>query len=349
MTANNKKVFLLFLGAALLVLVLSLGYFAKHSVTTAKQQDELTATGTIEARTAQASFKIAGRLETLLVEEGHKVEKGQELATLENSQLLAKLNQAQGALSAATSTAQQASEAVKLTAQQVEAAIAQAQAKVAQAEINVKNAQQLYERMTVLYENNAVSANEYDKVQNNYNLAQSQLAEARAALDQALSARLQVQTAQSQYQAAVGQSNQAQGAVEEAQAYINDTRLKAPISGYITQKYLEEGEMLNAGTPVFEITDLEHPYVKVYISEKKIGRVQLNQPVEVRVEAFPDRVFKGKVVWINDAGEFAVKKALNEQHERDIRSFEVKIDLPNDDLLLKVGMTAQVKILEGAK
>lgn len=346
---GNKKLLFLFLGIASLALVLTIGYFTKNSVTAANQKNELTAIGTIEARTALASFKIPGKLDTILVEEGAKVQKGQELATLENNQLLAKLNQAEGALSAATSTARQANEAVDLTAQQVEATIAQMQAKVAQAEVAVKNAQQLYDRVSILHENNAVSANEFDKVQNNYHLAQSQLAEAQAALNQAISARLQVQTAQSQYQAAQGQSSQAQGAVEEAQSYLADAHLKAPIAGYITQKFLEEGEMLNAGTPVFEVTDLEHPYVKVYISEKKIGRVYLNQPVEVRVEAFPNQVFKGKVVWINDAGEFAVKKAVNEQHEHDIRSFEVKIDIPNAELLLKVGMTAQVKLLEGAK
>ena len=84
----------------------------------------------------------------------------------------------------------------------------------------------------------------------------------------------------------------------------------------------------------------------MFISEKKIGRVRLGQKVEIRVPAFPDKVFEGKVVFINNAGEFAVKKAVNEQYQHDIRSFEVKIDVPNQDLLLKVGMTANVKILE---
>jgi HlyD family secretion protein len=60
-------------------------------------------------------------------------------------------------------------------------------------------------------------------------------------------------------------------------------------------------------------------------------------------------VFKGKVVLINDAGEFAVKKAINEQYDHDIRSFKVKIDVSNQDLALKTGMTAKVKIIEEAK
>ena len=90
-----------------------------------------------------------------------------------------------------------------------------------------------------------------------------------------------------------------------------------------------------------------HTYVKVFIDETKIGRVKLNQPAEITVDAYPDKVFKGKVVWINDAGQFAVHKAINEQYSHDIRSFEVKIDVPNQDMQLKTGMTAVVKIVDG--
>ncbi|MEG3072273.1 MAG: efflux RND transporter periplasmic adaptor subunit [Candidatus Syntrophopropionicum ammoniitolerans] len=105
--------------------------------------------------------------------------------------------------------------------------------------------------------------------------------------------------------------------------------------------------MANAGTPVFEISDLLHTYVKVFISEEKIGRVHLGQDVEITVASYPDQVYHGSVVWINDAGEFAVHKAVNEQYDHDIRSFEVKIDVPNADLSLKTGMTARVNIIEG--
>ena len=104
--------------------------------------------------------------------------------------------------------------------------------------------------------------------------------------------------------------------------------------------------MLNSGTPVFEITNLKNTYVKVFIDEKKIGRVREGQEVEVSLVAYPDEVFPGKVVWINPAGQFAVKKAINEQYSHDIRSFEVKNDIPNDDFKLKTGMTASVKIIE---
>ncbi len=348
--SNQKKLTLLvFLALIIVTALIFFGYFYQNSITTAEEKEALTATGTIEAKSVMASFKVAGRISTLYVEEGSKVEKDQKLAELENSQLAAKLTQAQGAYQAALSQAEEAEKAIALTEQQIAATIARLEAKVAQAEVNLNDAKQLYDRMKVLHESEAISDSEFEKAQNGYEAAQQQLKEAQAALDEAIASKIKVQVAQSQYQAALGQSEQAKGALEEAQAYMNDTLLKSPISGYITQLFLEEGEMVNAGTPVFEITDLAHPYVKVYISERKIGRVRLNQPVEVKVDAYPNKTFKGKVVWINDAGEFAVKKAVSDQHEHDLRSFEVKIELPNPDLLLKVGMTATVKILEGAE
>ncbi|MDD3654213.1 MAG: efflux RND transporter periplasmic adaptor subunit [Desulfotomaculaceae bacterium] len=308
----------------------------------------LTATGTLEATKVMASFKVPGKLEKVAAE-GSQVKLGQEIASLESQEIHSDLVTAQGAYEASVNQARQAGEAVTLTSQQVENTIAQGQAKVAQAEIGVNDAKLTLDRATELYNSGAISKKSLDDATNAHALAQRKLEEAQAGLNQALDARLNVQVAQSQYQAAQGQVKQAGGAVQKAQAYLDNTHLLSPMDGFVTQKYLEPGEMLNAGTPVLEISDLAHTFVNVYISEDKIGRVQLNQAAEITVASFPGQVFPGKVVAISDAGEFAVKKAINEQYEHDLRSFKVKIDVPNPDLKLKTGMTAQVKIVEEAR
>ncbi|WP_003540417.1 HlyD family secretion protein [Desulfotomaculum nigrificans] len=345
---EQKKKLILGFFAGLIVLSAAIfgGYFYQKQTALAKERSELTATGTVEATSVLASFKVPGRIENLLVDEGSLVHKGQLLATLETRELAAKLSQAKGARQAAVAKARQAQSAVPMTSETVEATIQQCQAKVAQAEAAARNAKQVYDRYVELHKAGAVSDNDFDSVTTKYEQAQAALREAQAALAQAEAARLKVQTSQAEYEAAQGQANQAEGAVQEAQSYLDNSQLKSPMEGYITQKFLESGEMLNAGTPVFEITDLAHTYVKVYISEQKIGRVKLGQKVQITVPAFPNKVFTGKVVWINNAGDFAVKKAVNEQYQHDLRSFEVKIDVPNPDLALKVGMTANVKILE---
>jgi len=348
---NIKKTsaFILFMGIIFAAIFIFNHYFYANEVALASEQKSLTATGTLEATHVMASFKVPGKLEKVLVDEGSKVEIGQEIASLEGQEISSDVVAAHGAYDAAVGQAQRAAEAVPMTSQQVESTIAQTQAKVAQVEIGVKDAKLTYERALELFKGGAIPQKTLDDATNAYDLAQNKLKEAQAGLEQALAARLNVPMAQSQSQAAQGAVKQASGAVQKAEAYFNNTHLFSPMSGYITQKYLQLGEMLNAGTPVFEITDLAHTYVNIYISEDKIGRVQLNQEAEITVDAFPERVFKGKVVLVNGAGEFAVKKAINEQYEHDIRSFKVKIDVPNSDLALKTGMTARVKIIEGAE
>lgn len=348
---NKKKTAVAVLLAVVVIGAVSIlyGYFYHQKQALAREQDSLTATGTIEAATAMASFKVPGRIDTFLAGEGDRVEKGQELGVLEDAEIKAKLVQAQGLSQAAEGSAQQAGSAVGLTSQTVNASIEQAQALVAKAEVGVTNSQQQYERVKVLHESGGASTSQLDQATNAYQAALSDLHAAQGKLNEALAARIKIEVAQSQSMAAEGNASAAQGGVQEAQAYLNNTHLKSPISGYITQKLLEAGEMVNAGTPVMEVTDLKHTYVKVYIDEKKIGRVKLGQTAEIKVDAYPDKVFRGKVVWINDAGQFAVHKAVNEQYSHDIRSFEVKIDLPNPNLELKTGMTATVKILEKVK
>ncbi|MDD4169854.1 MAG: efflux RND transporter periplasmic adaptor subunit [Desulfotomaculaceae bacterium] len=321
-------------------------YFYTRQV--AREQPGVTATGTIEATKVMASFKIPGKLKTLITE-GSQVELGQEIASLESQEISSEVLTAQGAYEAAVNQSRQAREAVSLTSQQVETTITQTRAKVEQAEIGVLDARQTLDRITELYNSGAVARKSLDDATNAHALASKKLEEARAGLEQALAARQNVQVAQSQYQVTQGQVKQAGGAVQKAEAYLDNTRLMAPMAGFITQKYLQPGEMLNAGTPVCEISNLAHTFVHVYISEDKIGRVQLNQEAEITVVSFPDQVFRGQVVLISDAGEFAVKKAVNEQHEHDLRSFKVKIDVPNPDLKLKIGMTARVKLGEEAK
>ena len=343
---SKKIAAAVFFIALIAVAGLIFSHFYQNETAMTEEDNSLTATGAVEAETLKTSFKVAGRIETLLVEEGDSVEKGQEIAVLDSTEISAKVAQAEGAYAAAKAQADQAQMAVEITNKTVEAKISQVKAKIAQAKTDLKNAQQTYDRVNKLHSGGVATDAQFDEATNNLEAKKSQLAEAKAGLDEAVAARDSVAVAQAKYEAAIGQVQQAKGAVAEAQAYMNNTHLKSPISGYITQKYLEVGEICDAGTPVVEISDLENTYVKVFFSETKIGRIMLQQKAQVVLEAFPEKTFEGKVNWISNAGDFAVKKAVNDLNEHDVRSFEVKVAIPNDDLALKTGMTATVEIAE---
>lgn len=343
---DKKKKIAAFYLVLLVVAGVLIFYFYQHNLALDKERAALKGIGTVEARKVMASFKVGGRIDKIFVEEGGQVEKGQELAVLETRELMAQLVQAQGASEAARGQAEEAESSIGLTSGTVDAVIEQAQAQLSKAEIALVTARQNYDRARALHEAGATSDKSLEDARSALDAAQKDCEAARGKLDEALAARQKIDIARNTYQAASGLSQQSEGKVQEVQAYLDNAHLKSPIAGYITQKNLEEGEMLGAGTPLFEITDLEHTYVKVFVDETKIGRVYLGQAAEVKVDSFPDRVFEGRVVWINDAGQFAVKKAISEQYSHDIRSFEVKVDVPNPDLLLKTGMTATVTMLE---
>ncbi len=344
-----QKIAALFCGMAVVagIMVLS-GCFSQTEQTLEETQSALQATGSVEAKTVSASFKVPGKLENIYVQVGDAVTSGQEIARIEGSEIEAKVTQAQGAYSAAVGQQNQAYAAIGLTSDTVDASINQAQAGLEQAQIALVSAEETYQRIKALYESGFAAQSDYDDARHNYEAKQAQVTQLEAQLAEAQAARSQISVYQAQYEAATGQSQMAAGAVQEAEVYLQNTHLYSPMDGYITSKIMEAGEMVNAGTPVLEITDLEHTYVQVYINESKIGRVQLGQKAWITVPAYPDRVFEGIVTQISSAGEFAVQKAVNEQHEHDLQSFEVRIDVDNPDLALKVGMTATVKLDESA-
>ncbi|MEG3072271.1 MAG: biotin/lipoyl-binding protein [Candidatus Syntrophopropionicum ammoniitolerans] len=96
-TTKTKKILTAFLFLAIITIILVLFFSLNKSRTAATAaQNNLTATGTVEARKVSASFKIPGRIENMLVAEGSEVQEGQELARLDSRELSAKLSQADG-------------------------------------------------------------------------------------------------------------------------------------------------------------------------------------------------------------------------------------------------------------
>lgn len=345
-----RKMLMLIAGLVVLAGIVTLsGCFSKSTQALKDTQASLQATGSVEAKTVSASFKVPGKLDNIFVNVGDPVTSGQEIASVESSEIAAKAAQAQGAYGAAVGQQNQAQAAIGLASDTIEAKIQQAQAGLDQTRIALASAEETYNRVKSLYDSGFAAQSDYDDARHNYEAKQAQVTQLEGQLAEAQAARSQVTVYQAQYEAAAGQSEMAAGAVQEAEVYMQNTHLYSPINGYITSKIMEAGEMVNAGTPVLEITDLEHTYVQVYIDEAKIGRVQLGQTAQVTVPAYPDRVFEGTVTQISSAGQFAIQKAINEQYNHDLQSFEVRIDVPNADLALKVGMTATVKIDEATE
>lgn len=139
---------------------------------------------------------------------------------------------------------------------------------------------------------------------------------------------------------------------------LTETRIVAPISGEVTGKYLEEGELVASATAGFAqgaalvtIADLSKMQVKVNVNEVDVARLSLGLPVEIRVDGVPDKTFQGRVVALAPASLTSAQAGQNSNNNSGnaIVRFEVKIAVTERDTRLRPGMTATVDILLNRK
>jgi HlyD family secretion protein len=173
-------------------------------------------------------------------------------------------------------------------------------------------------------------------------LSESQLEDTRSALELALANEAQIKLKEKDLEAAQASVLRSEVALKEAQDRLADTIVKAPISGTILQKNVEEGQVITssmgataaAGTLLVTMADLENVYVKTEVDETDIGKVKPGQSVTITVDAFPDMSFDGTVLRIAPQG-----RAV-----QNVTTFEVTTEIKNPSRILKPGMNASVEI-----
>ncbi len=176
--------------------------------------------------------------------------------------------------------------------------------------------------------------------------AKAQVALAEANLRLASTGWLQVERLDKELATVRAQVERAEAAVRLAETQREETRLHAPISGVVLVKDAEEGEVLPAGTPVLTLGDLENVWLKAYIQEEDLGRVQLGQRVQVKTDTFPGKAYEGVLSFISDAAEFTPKN-VQTQKERVKLVYRIKVSVANPKGELKPGMPADGVILLG--
>jgi len=124
-----------------------------------------------------------------------------------------------------------------------------------------------------------------------------------------------------------------------AKAYI-----KSPISGTVLVKYAETGEVTAMGKPLFKVADLEHLYLRAYITSAQLTQIKLNQQVKVYSDFGEKerRTYEGTITWISSEAEFT-PKTIQTKDERANLVYAIKILVKNDGYL-KIGMYGEVVI-----
>jgi len=160
--------------------------------------------------------------------------------------------------------------------------------------------------------------------------------------------KLQYDVSQAQLNAIRFQIKQAEANLKSTMDNLNKTIFNAPINGMITSLRVEEGEtaiigtMNNPGTVLMILADLSVMEVEVEVDETDVVGVKLGQEANIRVDAFPDTVFKGKVTEI---GSSALQKVTGGSTTQEAKDFKVVVTLENPSLKLKPGLSASADII----
>jgi membrane fusion protein YbhG len=363
---NRKRILIVFLAAAALAAtVLYAGWFHRDT--------SLRGSGTVEARDIRVGSKIGGRIDKVLVREGDSVQPGQILLTFDDKELQAALEQSR----ANAEKAQRGYRPEEIA--QARAAAAQAKAdyelkksgyrkediEASQDELERAKADEIrtrldFERYDALAKKDLVSKQQRDTAEANWKMALAQKEMAQHKFDEMQRGYRpeEIASAEAHYHQAqanlemMERGNRredvelAKAAYAYDQARFRERQVIAPSAATVEVLDVRPGDLIAPNTPVATLLERDQIYVRIYIPETEIGRVQIGQKAEVRVDSFPKEVFNGAVEQINQQAEF-LPRNVQTREERVHQVFGVKIRIDDPSGRIRAGMAADVRLKAG--
>ncbi|MBQ9674954.1 MAG: efflux RND transporter periplasmic adaptor subunit [Bacteroidaceae bacterium] len=127
---------------------------------------------------------------------------------------------------------------------------------------------------------------------------------------------------------------------------LQKCHISTPIAGTVLSKYMEPGEFVTIGKPLFKMADIENMYLRAYITSSQLARVKIGQDVKVFADfgGGDRKEYQGVVTWISERSEFTPKTILTNDERADL-VYAVKIAVKNDGII-KIGMYGEVKIID---
>jgi HlyD family secretion protein len=302
------------------------------------QTSALVLHGNVDLRQVSLAFENGGRIVALSAEEGQRVKKGDLLASLDVETTKLQLAEAE----AQTRVRQQA--LLKLRNGSRREEIAQARSRFASAQADFERAKKELIRLQTVdadTQGRGVSAQDLDRAQAAARVAQAKLNEqSEAVLLTERGAREEdVHSAEAQLQAV-----QAQVALLELT--IDRGRLIAPSEGVVRARLLEAGDMATPQRPVFTLALTQPKWIRVYVGEPDLGRVQPGMSAQVWTDSHP-QAMAGKVGYVAAVAEFTPKSVqTTELRTSLVYEVRVRVDDPQDQL--KLGQPASVQLAAGA-
>jgi HlyD family secretion protein len=286
--------------------------------------------GNVDIRQVQLAFQATGRIQQIVVQEGSRVAAGQLLASIDPVRYQAALQQ----LKAEVEAQQQVVTRLKIGSRPQE--IEEARAQVRAREARLADTRITLNRLQRLAKKKTASLQQVDDARAAFLAADADLKAAHQSLD------LAVQGPRIQDIAAAKAVLEAkQAAVTLAKHELADCRIYAPADGIIRDRILEPGDMAFPATPVLTLALTDPLWIRTYVPEPDLGKIQPGMRAEIRTDSFPDKRYSGWVGYISPTAEFT-PKTVETPALRTRLVYQVRIFACNPDNELRLGMPATV-------
>jgi HlyD family secretion protein len=278
-------------------------------------EKEFDATGTFEATETTVFAEQSGQLMTFSVNEGDNIEANKEVGLIDTTQVWLKIQQ------------------LGATKEVYQSQKPDMEAQIAATRQQLAKAQQDEQRYKELVADGAAPSKMLDDATNQVKVLQKQLDAQKSSLGHQLS------TLNSQLSTVDVQ-------VSQLYDQLRKCHITVPTKGTVLEKYVERGEFVATGKPLFKIADTEDMYMRAYVTSAQLQNIKLGQKVKVFAD-YGDgqkKEYAGTISWISSRSEFTPKTILTDDERADL-VYAVKVAIKNDGYV-KIGMYGEVKLSE---
>ena len=302
-----------------------------HRNTSAAERDT-TLYGNVDIRDVSLAFRVAGRVATIAVDEGAQVKQGAVLAVLDGEPLLNALHGAD-----ATVAALQARNTLLHRGYRPED-IEQARARLLAAQAALADAERTFTRQDKLVPEGASAQGSLDTARSVRDQAAAQVTVAEQQVRQMNTGFRREEVAESD-----AQFRQAQAQLDAARLALKDATLLAPSDGIILTRAIEQGSLVQAGTPAFSLTLTSPVWAIAYVRESMLGRFSPSTRVTLETDSRRGQPYRGVVGFVSPTAEFT-PKSVETPDLRTALVYRLRIVVEDPDSRLRQGMPVTVRL-----
>ncbi|MBN2711668.1 MAG: efflux RND transporter periplasmic adaptor subunit [Planctomycetes bacterium] len=286
--------------------------------------------------------KASGEITKLPVDISDLVKKDDLLAQLDPENEERSVRKAKVTLAVSEAKLAQAKLELKIAEKNLVSNRLRTEAALASAQTSEKETKSKLNRYQQLREKKMTSEENYEAAESDYAKAFATLKTAQADVEDLNTQEIQIESLRHSIMIAEQEVESNAIALDDAKESLDETTVTSPISGVVAEREVQVGQIIasgvsnvSGGTTIMTIADLSRIYVLVSVDESDIGRIELNQPATITVDAYPHMKMTGKVVRIATKGTTT----------SNVVTFEVKVEVTSENKrLLKPEMTANVDI-----